>query len=226
LSRVRIACSVVLGLEVFALRVFNPHDFAVVRLLQWHLCTPAARGAAVGGTVALVGRQSIQVTDRDVGSSLGHLRKRTAQNYLRWRSVVRAGHRAACAAQRRREMCGPSWPAPRAAREASCAALRCPLRHLTAMDGGNAENAGAFFGLPAQSNVTFLRKVTFSSTSHPRKKKKGPRGALFHFWWRRRESNPRPKVLRPRIYMHSSPFSLVLRQHDVRSAPQDQPVRS
>jgi len=45
-------------------------------------------------------------------------------------------------------------------------------------------------------------------------------------WWRRGESNPRPKVLRPRIYMHSSPFSLVLRQHDVRGAPQDQPVRS
>ena len=77
-------------------------------------------------------------------------------------------------------MCGPSWPAPRAAREASCAALRCPLRHLTAMDGGNAENAGAFFGLPAQSNVTFLRKVTFSPTSHPRKMKKAPLGALFH----------------------------------------------
>ena len=26
-------------------------------------------------------------------------------------------------------MCGPSWPAPRAVREASYAALRCPLRH-------------------------------------------------------------------------------------------------
>ncbi len=45
-------------------------------------------------------------------------------------------------------------------------------------------------------------------------------------WWRRRESNPRPKMLRPWIYMHSAPFSLVLRQHGVQSAPQDQPVKS
>ena len=71
-------------------------------------------------------------------------------------------------------MCGPSWLAPRAAREASYAALRCPLRHLTATDGGNAENAGAFFGLPTQSNVLLLRSKTFSHRP-PSPNKKGPR---------------------------------------------------
>ena len=43
-------------------------------------------------------------------------------------------------------------------------------------------------------------------------------------WWRWRESNPRPKALHPRPYMLSSPFGLALRQHGVRSTPQDQPV--
>ena len=46
----------------------------------------------------------------------------------------------------------------------------------------------------------------------------------FH-WWRWRESNPRPKVLHPRLYMHSSPFDLIRRQHDVRSTPPDQHIR-
>jgi len=34
-------------------------------------------------------------------------------------------------------------------------------------------------------------------------KKKGPplAGQAFIVWWRRRESNPRPRALRPRIYM-------------------------
>lgn len=43
-------------------------------------------------------------------------------------------------------------------------------------------------------------------------------------WWRWRESNPRPRMLRPQLYMFSSPFDLVLRKHDVRSAPPDQPA--
>jgi len=95
-----------------------------------------------------------------------------------------------------------------------------------ARDGGNAENAGAFFGLPAQSNRLASAKQDGSHPLHTAKSKRPPQGWPFLIWWRRGESNPRPKVLRPRIYMHSSPFSLVLRQHDVRSAPQDQPVRS
>jgi hypothetical protein len=28
----------------------------------------------------------------------------------------------------------------------------------------------------------------------------------FHYWWRRRESNPRPEVLQLRFYMRSLPF--------------------
>jgi hypothetical protein len=43
-------------------------------------------------------------------------------------------------------------------------------------------------------------------------------------WWRRGELNPRPKALRARRYMLSSPFDLILRQHGVQSAPQDQPL--
>jgi len=43
-------------------------------------------------------------------------------------------------------------------------------------------------------------------------------------WWRWRESNPRPKALDAQFYMLSSPLSLVSRQHDVRSAPGDQPA--
>jgi len=58
-------------------------------------------------------------------------------------------------------------------REASYAALRCPLRHQTAKDGGNAENAGAFFGLPPQSNARVLRTRPFSHPPPP-PYKKGP----------------------------------------------------
>lgn len=43
-------------------------------------------------------------------------------------------------------------------------------------------------------------------------------------WWRWRELNPRPKALDAQFYMLSSPLSLVSRQHDVRSAPGDQPA--
>ena len=32
-------------------------------------------------------------------------------------------------------------------------------------------------------------------------KQKGPREATLRVWWRRRESNPRPQALRPRLYM-------------------------
>jgi len=35
---------------------------------------------------------------------------------------------------------------------------------------------------------------------------------FFVYWWRWRESNPRPKALNARIYMLSSPFDLVPRQ--------------
>src|SRR5690606_19356705 len=31
---------------------------------------------------------------------------------------------------------------------------------------------------------------------------------LLRLWWRRRESNPRPQALRPRLYMLSPPFVL------------------
>src|SRR5688572_10996670 len=43
-------------------------------------------------------------------------------------------------------------------------------------------------------------------------------------WWRWGELNPRPKELHLRHYMLSSPLDLVLRQHDVRSTPQDTPA--
>lgn len=43
-------------------------------------------------------------------------------------------------------------------------------------------------------------------------------------WWRWAELNRRPKALHPRYYMLSSPLGLVLWQHGVQSAPQDQPV--
>src|SRR5688572_24841918 len=55
-------------------------------------------------------------------------------------------------------------------------------------------------------------------------KKRAACAALFHGWWRWRESNPRPKALHLRHYMLSPPFVLVLRQHDVRSTPQDTPA--
>ena len=44
-------------------------------------------------------------------------------------------------------------------------------------------------------------------------------------WWRWRESNPRPKAIDAQYYMLSSPFGLVFRQYDVRSAPVDQSGR-
>src|SRR5579875_820796 len=44
------------------------------------------------------------------------------------------------------------------------------------------------------------------------------------YWWRWRESNPRPKALDARYYMLSSPLDLAPRQHGVRSAPKDQPA--
>ena len=44
------------------------------------------------------------------------------------------------------------------------------------------------------------------------------------YWWRWRESNPRPKALDAQYYMLSSPLDLVPRQHDVRSASKDQPA--
>ena len=43
-------------------------------------------------------------------------------------------------------------------------------------------------------------------------------------WWRRRESNPRPKALRARRYMLVTLFNLVRRQHNVRSTPPNQPL--
>ena len=46
----------------------------------------------------------------------------------------------------------------------------------------------------------------------------------FHYWWRRRELNPRPKALRARRYMLVTLFGLVRRQHNVRGAPSDQPL--
>ena len=46
----------------------------------------------------------------------------------------------------------------------------------------------------------------------------------FHYWWRRRESNPRPKALRARRYMLVTLFGLIRRQHNVRGAPPDQPL--
>jgi hypothetical protein len=53
---------------------------------------------------------------------------------------------------------------------------------------------------------------------------KSPRKAgLFVGWWRRRESNPRPKVIRARRYMLSAPLDLAPEQHDVRSALRNQP---
>lgn len=44
------------------------------------------------------------------------------------------------------------------------------------------------------------------------------------YWWRWAELNRRPKALHARHYMLSSPFGLGLRQHDVRSTPQDTPA--
>jgi len=46
----------------------------------------------------------------------------------------------------------------------------------------------------------------------------------FCYWWRRRESNPRPKALRARRYMLVTLFDLVRRQHNVRSTPPNQPL--
>jgi transposase len=44
------------------------------------------------------------------------------------------------------------------------------------------------------------------------------------YWWRWRESNPRPKALDARYYMLSSLLDLVPRQHSVRGASKDQPA--
>src|SRR5690554_3527917 len=59
-------------------------------------------------------------------------------------------------------------------------------------------------------------------------KKKNPnrRRLGFLVWWRWAESNRRPKALHPRYYMLSPPLDLAPRQHDVRSAPGNQPVSS
>jgi hypothetical protein len=88
------------------------------------------------------------------------------------------------------------------------ASWRCPLRLL-----------------PSQSNGSLLRSSPFSNPPPPPHKKATARVAFF-VWWRRGESNPRPKVLRPRIYMLSALFDLILRQHNVQGAPQNQPVKS
>jgi len=69
-----------------------------------------------------------------------------------------------------------------------------------------------------------LRALGFASTTTPNNEKGHRKGGLFRCWWRWRELNPRPKALGARYYMLSSSLNLVRRQHDVRSAPEDQPV--
>jgi len=63
-----------------------------------------------------------------------------------------------------------------------------------------------------------------STLLQPTKKKGRLAAALFLCWWRRRELNPRPKALGARHYMLITLFDLVLRQHNVRGAPPDQPL--
>ena len=64
-----------------------------------------------------------------------------------------------------------------------------------------------------------------SASAPPPKSKRATRWvALLLFWWRRRELNPRPKALGARHYMLITLFDLVLRQHNVRGAPPDQPL--
>ena len=66
-----------------------------------------------------------------------------------------------------------------------------------------------------------LRGYHFSACDQ---KQKSPRKAGIFVWWRRGESNPRPKALRARRYMLSPAFDLVLKQHAGQSAPQNQPA--
>ena len=64
------------------------------------------------------------------------------------------------------------------------------------MDGG--ENAE--FGV-----VTLARQRRISGGNR-QKKSQPDKGWDFEYWWRRRESNPRPQALDFRIYMRSSLF--------------------
>ncbi len=77
---------------------------------------------------------------------------------------------------------------------------------------------------PMLASASCLRSRTLRAGLPRSNTKTAAQGDCVCIWWRWRESNPRPKVLHPRIYMLSSPLDLVRKQHDVRSAPPDQPV--
>ena len=68
--------------------------------------------------------------------------------------------------------------------------------------------------------VNPLRGYHFSACNQ----QKSPHKAGIFVWWRRGESNPRPKALRARRYMLSPAFSLVPKQHAGQSAPRNQPA--
>jgi hypothetical protein len=78
--------------------------------------------------------------------------------------------------------------------------------------GGNARRCAPRPSLMLRTGVTALRRPALACGSlvEPGTRllihtglpnKKGRTRRPLHVWWRRRESNPRPRALRPRIYM-------------------------
>jgi hypothetical protein len=64
-------------------------------------------------------------------------------------------------------------------------------------------------GIPAKWNLT--RYAGSIPNSRRRENEKShPEGGFFHFWWRRRESNPRPQVIHLQLYMLSRVFDLTV----------------
>ena len=55
----------------------------------------------------------------------------------------------------------------------------------------------------AGSRSPRLSAGTRGNTKPSPMKKANPSGLALCYWWRRRESNPRPRTLRPRLYMLS-----------------------
>jgi hypothetical protein len=74
-----------------------------------------------------------------------------------------------------------------------------------------------------KSFPTILSNGALFQPTHHRNAKAAMKAAS-HFWWRRGESNPRPKALRARRYMLSSSLGLAPEQHDAQSALRNQPV--
>lgn len=68
--------------------------------------------------------------------------------------------------------------------------------------------AEAMYGTLPVLTILWTQRVRFNGVST--KQKNHPMGG-FYVWWRRRESNPRPQILRFRIYMFSSSINLTLR---------------